>query len=46
MYSLFMHIQYPTIEVLSGHEKSFCKKVDQLLSEIINPEYRQLVIEV
>ncbi|XP_019849301.1 PREDICTED: phosphorylase b kinase regulatory subunit beta-like [Amphimedon queenslandica] len=38
--------QYPTIEVLSGHEKSFCKKVDQLLSEIINPEYRQLVIEL
>ena len=42
----FFSQKFPTIRVMSGHERAFFKEVEKLLSDITNPEYRQLVVEV
>lgn len=31
---------------MAGYERAFFKEVEKLLSDITNPEYRQLVVEV
>jgi phosphorylase kinase alpha/beta subunit len=38
--------QCPTIQLMSGHQRSFSKEVETLLSGINRPEYRQLVVEL
>ena len=39
-------LQKPTIQIMSAQEKSFYSKVEELLSNVTSPEYRQLVVEV
>ena len=40
------HIQVPTVYESSGHEIQFARKVEEVLSPITIPEYRQIVVEV
>ena len=38
--------QKPTIQIMSAQEKTFYSKVEELLSNVTSPEYRQLLVEV
>ncbi|XP_068721668.1 phosphorylase b kinase regulatory subunit beta-like isoform X1 [Montipora capricornis] len=38
--------QYPTISEMTHRERNFQLKVEELLSDISNPEYRQTVVEL
>lgn len=39
-------LQLPTISDMTKRERNFQLKVEELLSDISNPEYRQTVVEV
>lgn len=39
-------LQYPTISEMTHRERNFQLKVEELLSDISNPEYRQTVVEL
>lgn len=39
-------LQLPTISEMTHRERNFQLKVEELLSDISNPEYRQIVVEV
>lgn len=43
---LFFDCQLPTISEMTHRERNFQLKVEELLSDISNPEYRQTVVEV
>ena len=43
---IFCCFQIPTVYELAPHEKAFALKVEELLSNITQPEYRQVIIEV
>ena len=39
-------LQLPTIHEVASHEMNFALKVEEFLSSITFPEYRQLIVEV
>uniref|UniRef100_A0A914GR47 Phosphorylase b kinase regulatory subunit n=1 Tax=Globodera rostochiensis TaxID=31243 RepID=A0A914GR47_GLORO len=38
--------QYPTLHVMTQHELNFSYKIESMMSDIANPEYRQLIVEL
>ncbi len=43
---LLTFLQHPAIYEMGSHEKNFALKVEELLSSITFPEYRQMIVEV
>lgn len=43
---LFLCFKFPTIDELTEGEKSFALKVEEFLSNVSKPEFRQLLVEV
>ena len=42
----FFRFQFPTIDEMTEGEKNFALKVEEFLSSVPKPEYRQLLVEV
>lgn len=45
-FAQWIFLQLPTISEMTHRERNFQLKVEELLSDISNPEYRQIVVEV
>ena len=43
---MILCLQLPTVLELVPHEKGFALKVEELFSNITQPEYRQVIVEV
>ncbi len=42
----FIILQFPTMDEMTEGEKNFALKVEEFLSSVPKPEYRQLLVEV
>ena len=45
-FSAQFNFQFPTMDEMSEGEKNFALKVEEFLSSVPKPEYRQLLVEV
>ena len=43
---IIFHFQFPTMDEMTEGEKNFALKVEEFLSSVPKPEYRQLLVEV
>lgn len=41
-----IYFQFPTMDEMTEGEKNFALKVEEFLSSVPKPEYRQLLVEV